>query len=202
MAEKRGFMKLHYMGKYDLNPDSLPQREHMPNAVKFREPSAKRAALVGNILAIIIYVLLAIPAFFRCYAEIVADEWQILLGALASLLIIFPHELLHAVCFKEDVYLYTNWKQGMVFVIGPEDMSKGRFVFLSLLPNLIFGFLPYILGLIFPNCLFLLSLGCTATSMGAGDYMNAFNALTQMPKGARTYLCGFHSYWYMPQSKN
>ena len=34
--------------------------------------------------------------------------------------------------------------------------------------------------------------------MGFGDYMNVFNALTQMPRGARTYLYGFHSYWYQP----
>lgn len=26
-------MKLHYKGKYDLNPDSFPHNEHKPNAV-------------------------------------------------------------------------------------------------------------------------------------------------------------------------
>ncbi|MCI8497238.1 MAG: DUF3267 domain-containing protein, partial [Clostridiales bacterium] len=34
---------------------------------------------------------------------------------------------------------------------------------------------------------------------GAGDYYNVFNALTQMPKGARTYLYQFNSFWYMPE---
>lgn len=52
-------------------------------------------------------------------------------------MIIFPHELLHALCFKKDVYLYTNLKQGMLFVIGTETMSKGRFIFMSMLPNII-----------------------------------------------------------------
>ena len=35
--------------------------------------------------------------------------------------------------------------------------------------------------------------------MGSGDYYNIINALTQMPRGARTYLHGFHSYWYLPE---
>ena len=36
-------------------------------------------------------------------------------------------------------------------------------------------------------------------SAGAGDYLNVFNAITQMPKGARTYLHHFNSYWYIPE---
>ena len=39
--------------------------------------------------------------------------------------------------------------------------------------------------------------GVIAVAMGAGDYYNVFNALTQMPKGARTYLYQMNSYWYI-----
>ena len=45
------------------------------------------------------------------------------------------------------------------------------------------------------------SLGAFSIAAGAGDYYNVFNALTQMPKGARTYMHGMHSYWYMPEQK-
>ena len=65
-------------------------------------------------------------------------------------------------------------------------------------PNLVFGIIPYTLGMIFPQYGWLLGLGILAAGMGAGDYYNIFNALTQMPKGARTYLYKFNSYWYMP----
>ena len=149
-------------------------------------------------LSVFIMLLLAVPAFFRAKDYILEGSVQLFIGCLCSMLVLFPHELLHAVCFKKDVYLYTNWSQGMLFVVGPEDMSKARFIFMSLLPNIVFGFLPYILGMIFPKCLFLLSLGVLSAGMGAGDYYNVFNALTQMPKGARTYLYKFNSYWYMP----
>ncbi len=194
-------MRLHYKGKYNSDPDSLPRGEHQPGAVQFKEAEdSKRLALIANIASIVIMVLLAVPAYFRCREYILDGFWQMYAGLIVSLLSAFPHELLHAVCFKEDVYLYTNLKQGMLFVIGPETMTRRRFVFLSMLPNVVFGIIPYIIGMIFPQLLFFVGLGVLATGMGAGDYYNVFNAMTQMPKGARTYMHGFHSYWYMPDN--
>lgn len=193
-------MKLHYKGKYDMNPESLPHGEHMPGAVKFKEPeNTKQMGIIANILCLVIIVLLAIPAILRCKPYIIDHPWQLSVGCIASMFILFPHELLHAICFKEDVYLYTNWSQGLVFVVGTETMSKARFLFISLLPNIVFGFIPYIIGLVFPNLLFFAALGTLAIGMGAGDYYNVFNAITQMPKNARTYLYQFNSYWYMPK---
>ena len=193
-------MRLHYKGKYDLNPESLPHGQHMPGAVPFKEAKdSKQLSLIANAASVVIMVLLAVPAYFRCREFLWASPLQMMFCAIASMLILFPHEILHALCFKEDVYLYTNWKQGLLFVVGPETMSKGRFIFMSLLPNLVLGIIPYLIGIIFPNQVFAVVLGILATGMGAGDYYNVLNALTQMPKGSRTYLYQFSSYWYMPQ---
>ncbi len=51
-----------------------------------------------------------------------------------------------------------------------------------------------------PHLQFLGVFGALAISMGAGDYMNVFNAIRQVPKDARIYSSGIHSYWYYPQS--
>lgn len=191
-------MKLHYSGKYNLDPESLPHGTHQPNAVPFREAkNSKTLSMIANGLSLVIFAVLGVFAFLRGRAD--WDYIQLMCGCLASTLILFPHELLHAVCFKEDVYLYTNWKQGMLFVVGPETMSKGRFIFMSLLPNLVFGLIPYTVGMIFPQMTFCLAFGTLSAMMGAGDYYNAFNAATQMPKGARTYLYQFNSFWYLPE---
>lgn len=193
-------MKLHYKGKYDLNPDSLPHGEHIPGAVPFKEAKdSRQLAIIANAASVVIMVLLAVPAWFRCREYLFASPFQMMFGAIASMLILFPHEILHALCFKGDVYLYTNWKQGLLFVVGPETMSKGRFIFMSLFPNLVFGIFPYLLGMLLPNLVFAVVLGILATGMGAGDYYNVFNAATQMPRGSRTYLYQFNSYWYIPQ---
>lgn len=48
-------MKLHYMGKFNLDPDSLPQAEHKPGAVEFKEAdSMKKLSVIANTVACII----------------------------------------------------------------------------------------------------------------------------------------------------
>ena len=188
-------MRLHYMGKYNMKPEELPGRDHEPGAVAFKEPKDSRTlGLIANGISLVILVLTMGGLILRGGFTAVN-----IIGVALSLVVLFPHEILHACCFREDVYLYTNLKQGMMFVIGPETMSKGRFIFMSLLPNIVFGFVPYIIFMIRPELTVLGSLGALAIPMGAGDYLNVFNAATQMPRGSRTYLHHFSSYWYMPQ---
>ncbi len=195
-------MKLHYQGKYNLDPESLPKRKHQPNAVKFKEvDSSKELAVIANIIGLVLIVILFIPVFLVYKNDLLLYFDDMMLGAIFPILTILPHEFLHALCFKEDVYLYTNFKQGMAFVVGSETMSKKRFIFMSLLPNFVFGFLPYCLSFLGPKYLMFALWGVISIGMGAGDYYNVFNALTQMPKGARTYLYQMNSYWYIPENK-
>lgn len=188
-------MRLIYKGKFDGNQDHLPHGEHMPGAVKFKEcDSPEKLGIVANGIALVITVFFLILFFWRAGVR----GWS-MQGCLLALVSPYPHEFLHAICFKEEVYLYTNWKQGMLFVVGPECMSKAHFIFMSLLPNLVFGFVPFLIFMLFPQLSILGCMGALAIGMGAGDYYNVFNALTQMPKGAKTYMYKFNSYWYMPE---
>lgn len=189
-------MKLHYMGKYNLDPDSLPHGEHKPGAVKFNEPDSttELSRLVGK-YSLFLLAVLATLLLYK-YRSLPTSAW--LIGGVLFLLALLPHELLHAVCFKGDVYLYTNLAQGMMFVVGPEDMSRGKFVFMSLLPNIVFGLIPYVLALALPDLGWLGVFGMLALTAGAGDFYNVKNALTQMPKTARCYLYKLNSYWYQP----
>ena len=187
-------MRLIWQGKFNGDIDSLPKGEHQPGAVPFKEAEdTKELAKIANIISIAVIFVLMVIYFLRCRAGLSY------VGILLSLLTMLPHELLHAVCFRETVYLYSNLKQGMMFVLGPETMSRARFVVMSLLPNVVFGVIPYVLFLVRPEWRVLGSMGTFAISMGVGDYYNVYNAMTQMPKGARTYLHGFHSWWYMPE---
>ena len=195
-------MRLHYQGKYNLDPETLPKRNHQPNAVKFKEvSSSKELAVIANTIGLVLMVILSIPILLVYKNNLLLYFDDMMFGAIFPILTIFPHEFLHALCFKEDVYLYTNLKQGMVFVLGNEIMSKKRFIFMSLLPNLVFGFFPYFLSFLGSKYLMFALWGVIAIAMGAGDYYNVFNALTQMPKGARTYLYQMNSYWYMPENR-
>ena len=60
--------------------------------------------------------------------------------------------------------------------------------------------MPYLCFVINPELEVLGMMGLFSLSMGAGDYMNVYHAITQMPKGALTYLSGFHSFWYLKEN--
>lgn len=191
-------MILHNAGKYDGDESKLPQREHPTNSIPFKEvKNMKFLSLIANGGCILTMIILAIP--FAILGKQYMHEniiWLSIAGICAALSL-FPHELLHALCYKKDVYYYNNISSGLVFVVGTEDMSKLRFIFMCLCPNIFLGILPYIIFLFFPNLVYLGLYGLICIGMGFGDYINVYNAIKQMPKGAKTYLSGMHSYWYL-----
>lgn len=190
-------MKLIYKGKFDGDESKLPSSEPMEGAVMFREAEdMKKFALLVNGIAAAILIAAVALVYLRS-----GTRGFSLPGYLLFFVSLFPHELLHGLCFKEEVYLYTNWKQGMLFVTGPEHFSKARFIFMSLLPNILFGVIPLAIFLVDPSYRLLGTFGAVSLSAGAGDYYNVWNALTQVPKGGKIYNVGFHSWWYLPKGE-
>ena len=191
-------MILRYAGKYDGNEENLPHKEHHPNAVPFREVNdMKKFSLIVNLGSIGVMLLLAIPFLILGMRYIPSNAIWLMIGGVLGGLSLFPHELLHAICYKKDVYLYQDLEHGLMFVVGTEDMSKWHFIFMCLCPNIILGFIPYVVFLLFPIFVGLGLFGIICIGTGFGDWINVYNAIKQMPKGAKTYLCGMHSYWYV-----
>lgn len=192
-------MKFIYAGKYNGDENSLPQREHPEGSVQFKEPEdTKKLAIKANIINLVLLVIFLAIAVWRGGLESIVGVGS-LIGIFLSLICMVPHEFLHAIWFKGNVYMYQNLSQGMLFVVGNGDFSKARFIWMSLFPSIVFGVIPYTIFLIFPQLTVFATMGALSLGAGAGDYYNVYNALTQMPKGSLTYLSGFHSYWYMPK---
>lgn len=187
------------MGKY-LGEDKLPQREHPEGAVQYVEPEnmkelAKKVNLIAVVITLITMVLFVVRLYFsdvEMYTVVIGFA----VGWLLSVVFLVPHELLHGIAMTGDVKMYQNLKQGMLFVISTDDMSKKRFIFMSMLPNAVFGIIPFILFLIIPEFTLLGALGVAAIGSGAGDYLNVYNTIRQVPKNAKIYMSGMHTYWY------
>ncbi len=187
--------KFHYAGRYNGDPDSLITHEHEPGYVPFREAdNMNKLALILNIASILIAIVM-LGIYFIYSRQPVS-----IIGAVLSAAAIIPHEYLHGLCFEGDVYMYENMKKGMFFVVGPGTFSKACFIFMCMLPNIVFGFIPFFIFLMDPAQSWLGTLGALSISAGVGDYYNVFNALVQMPRGSRTYMHGMHSFWYMPEN--
>lgn len=188
-------VKFIWEGKFNGDIESLPKREHPSGYVRFKEPTdMKKFSSIMNTLSLIVFIL----TYIMC--GVILKTFYIpmdFIAAVTSLLIMVPHEFLHAMWFKEEAHIYTNLKQGMLFVLGTEDISKSRFIWLSLFPFIVFGFIPLVTGLYLSNYT-LIWIGMLHTSSCVGDFYNVFNTITQVPNGAKTYLSGFNSYWYIP----
>jgi hypothetical protein len=197
-------MKLVYKGVF-RNNDQLPEGGLPEGAVKFREPDSMPAAIATAMVFVIpaaLLIALCMAASYLLHGELHGGgSW---VGALAALLMILPHELLHALCFGKDaeVWLFVAPKQLSAFVASAQPVTKARFIFLNLLPNLLFGWLPLLVWTLLPyNAAYsghLFSFAVVSILCGIADYMNAFNAARQMPRGSMQQISGFNSYWYVP----
>lgn len=185
-------MKLHFSGKYSGNPADLPNQRQVDGAVKFREPSPEKFGIISNLLSLVVIIFVLGIGFLRTGGFSFINSY----GLIAAVISLIPHEFLHAICFVGDVYFFTYFEKGLLFVVGDEDMSKGRFVLMSMLPNIVFGFIPFLIFLFFPSASFLASFGGLAISAGTGDYINVYNALTQVPANSKIYMYRMNTYWY------
>ena len=201
-------MKLIYRGRY-TGESQLPRADLPPGAVPFREPAdtaaLNLAAMKWSLLALAAAAALGVVTIpLRGGLVLGAGLWFVV-GFAASFLTLLPHELLHGLCFGRgaEVHLFVSPKDLMAFVVCTRPVSRGRFILMSLLPNLVFGWLPFLVWCVTPyagmgsDVLLWFSFCCI--SFGGGDYMNVWNALRQMPRGSVQQISGFHSYWYMPR---
>ena len=199
-------MKLEYRGMIK-NIEDLPKANLPDNAVKFKEPQTLSqvnlaAALYMVPLAIFIVITVALGVVYGGKSNPL--DAPLLPGILLALAAVLPHELLHAVCFGKGavVGLYFAPKELMAVVYCDAPVTKLKFILLSLCPNIILGWIPFILWFILPDLgqkgSTMLIFSVFSIMMGSGDYMNVMNALRQMPKGSYQQLSGMHSYWYMP----
>ncbi|MDL4839457.1 DUF3267 domain-containing protein [Aquibacillus rhizosphaerae] len=200
-------MNLVWKGIYKSN-EQLPVGELPEHAVKFKEPdSMVRLNLVATLFIIPVIILVGLA--FLIKSSLVGSSVEInffnLWALLLAFLMIPPHEFLHAIVFPKDkeVEMWVSPKALAAFVISTAPVSKGRFIFLSLLPNIVFGLIPLIIWIFIPQewaiSEVLFSFSFLSLLFGVGDYLNVFNATYQMPKGSMQQLSGMNSYWFMPK---
>ena len=205
-------MRLIYKGIFK-GVEQLPIGELPEKAVKFKEAdSMESLTLYTYLYAIltmpVISLFVAISFLFHGEINISFSMPGFSLGLVAPLITLIPHELLHAVAFGKgaDVEMFISPKHLSMFVVSTTPISKKRFIVNSLLPNLIFGWIPLVVWLLLPYTAtlsaFLFWFSAASILMGSGDYYNIVNALRQMPKNSMHQHSGLNSYWFIPSKSN
>ena len=87
-----------------------------------------------------------------------------------------------------------------MFVVNVEEKTKFSKISEFLFPNLILGFIPFIIAIIFPQLKILGFFAIPNIVIGTADYMNIFRFLRYIPNGAKIYThIDDGEFWYIPE---
>ncbi len=200
------YLKLVWKGKFkdvgDLPIGDLPEGAVMIGETETAREIAKtiRISLIPVILFLLVVILIRIKIGGFFSLGNVINPWGVVLIPFA----ILPHEFLHAIVFPKgsEIEMWYSIKEMTAIVKTNSAISKKRFIFLSILPNIILGFLPLILWIFIPNSMefwgsILFTFGFIELIMGVSDFMNIYNSIKQVPSRAKIQVAGLNSYWYI-----
>lgn len=192
-----------YKGKYK-DESQLKKGALQPNAVIFKEPnSISGAFLKGALISSPIIVVITIALVLKIGSIKNFTLNIVFLATMLSFILSFFHEVIHAVCFPKEAEkeIWTKFNEGALFVYCSEPLPKKKFIWMCFAPNLILGYIPFILfiiGIFDFNRSISNLVGISSWIMivsGIGDYLNIYNTIKQVPKNADVFNYGFHSYW-------
>ena len=194
-------MQLHYKGKYNADDMDFLKRTHPSNAVEFKPLNSKKAGIIIKIIFYLpaVFLFIYLLTIFSVRIKQLTGETRslnIILPCVISPFAVILHEFLHAICFKKDVYLYSNLSRLKLVAVGTEDMSKTRFIIMKLLPEFVLGVIPFVISLLVPQWVGLGFLGAFCIAIGTEDYIIVANAIIQVPNDAMIYMSEMRYYWY------
>lgn len=125
-------------------------------------------------------------------------------GLLLSFVAAIPHECLHAKAMGRgtaDIYIVP--RDLRAFVITAEPISRMRFVFMLLLPNVLLGWLPLFIWVATPHhetySNALLTYAFFTIIMGVLDYLSTWDILRNASPGSVIQFKDETAYWYLPK---
>lgn len=181
-----------------LNSDWVPMKEpkNLISAILLSIPLMIVAAMI-SIGIITIFSSLSLSDFGMTSGTI---SFSINLGIILWLvLLVILHELLHLIFvphFIQSKKTYIGLTLFGGFVVTEEEISKSRYLFITIAPFLIISIiLPLLLGvfgLLTPTLKFLIILNAMASSV---DLLNLVLILKQVPRHAILKNNGANTYW-------
>lgn len=201
--------QIYYMGKYKDESQLTRGQPYPYQATQFKESeNINEIFLQGLLLGLPLFLIMVFIVIYRLFTMDYVQDWNFhWFAIIVSIFLMYPliivHEIIHALVFpinaRKEIWNYLD--QGTMFVYYEEKLSRSRFIAMCLAPVIVLGILPFllwyfiapILTLEFSVCWLLMSFSMTISAVG--DFVNVFNTIRQVPKGAKIFNYGFHSFW-------
>ncbi|MFA9398525.1 MAG: DUF3267 domain-containing protein [Clostridiaceae bacterium] len=147
-----------FMGKYK-NESQILTGNLPKQAIQYNEPSKLTDIfLMGTLISLPMIIILFALVFVKI------EIWNIqfkninvpnllmstITACILSLVLLVIHEFLHALAYPKnhikEIWFKPNELAAFVYCNG--QVSKGKFIWISLCPNIILGFIPYALWIL------------------------------------------------------
>lgn len=193
---------IEFKGKY-TNENQIKKGDLPGNAVIFKEPTTiTKAFVLGGVISLPFIIITFIGLIIKI--DINSIKINVLIySVILNLILMYFHEIIHALCFPKESKkeIWTKFNEGALFIYCNDQLSKKKFVWMCAAPNVILGFVPYVLfaiGVFDFNYNISNIIGITSWLMicsGIGDYLNIYNTMRQVPEHGKVFNYGIHSYW-------
>lgn len=197
-------------GKFKSEDELINGKQLPDGAIQFKEGDSLQDAFIkGLLIGLPLFVVMIVSMIFRLRNVNYNLEMNIQTGiTFATMIIIlgilpYVHEFIHGIFYplSAEKAIWKLQEQGAYFVYCDETVSKERFIVLSIAPAIILGIIPFVGVLIFAESISAACIIATwivsliMTVMAIGDFANIYNAIKQVPKGAKVFNYGMHTYW-------
>ncbi len=204
---------IEFKGTLKGDVDQISSGKPMPKgSVMFKEPeTSDKAFAQGMIFAgplMLAMLIIGLVRIIKVFGPPHGMKFgSFMIAFLVSMVFIvvsqYIHEYIHAFVFSKDIkkQIYVMPQNQMLFVYVEDPVPKVNFLISVLSPAFILGIIPFIIWVfIMPHLPLAVSFGIVIyticmTGCALGDYLNAYNCIRQVPKGAKVFNRGWHSYW-------
>ena len=205
-------LNITYRGKFEnekqlIDNDKIPQK-----TIQFKEGKEINdifnlgfALVLPIIIPIIIITIIRIQNIEGHINFDLKTGCIIAIAILMNYILKFIHEYIHSCLYpiksKKTIWKYTS--NGAYLIYCNAKISKIRFIVISLAPMIILGITAFILWLFIADKIDLIIslvyvfLTWIMTFFAMGDLVNVYNTIKQVPKNAKVFNYGLHSYWYL-----
>lgn len=204
---------IEFKGKLEGDMEQISSDKPIPEgSVMFKEPdSSDKAFAMGALISaplILIMFFAGLARMILLYRKVQGIEFGygimvFMITMAATYVSQYIHEYIHAFALPKEIkkQIYVMPQNQMFFVYIEECVPKGSFLISLLAPAVILGIIPFVVWLIIaPVFSVYVSLGIAIYSFimtlcAIGDYLNVYNCIKQVPRGAKVFNRGWHSYW-------
>lgn len=186
-----------------INTYREAERPVSENAVKYIDPEAMEHEGKGTAFYCIMAMIFPIIIFSVKYAMIGEIPLMFSIAGIAiGCVLSLPREILRGLCFPKGstTELYQMIKPPRMFVTCNIPMSKGRFVFVNMVPGIMLGIVPLMVWLFISPYTYLartlFSIGFISIIAGGRDYMNILKTIVRVPPFSGILMSGAKIYYF------